>query len=89
MSLRKKTFIIILLSVIGLILFVSAASSFILGIGFNYLENKGVQSSIDSARAAIQTEIPWISLLVIGLHEMPRMTSWGVRTINISTTTSE
>ena len=56
MSLRKKTFIIILLSVIGLILFVSAASSFILGIGFNYLENKGVQSSIDSARAAIQTE---------------------------------
>jgi sensor domain CHASE-containing protein len=56
MSLRKKTFIIVVVSVIGLILFVSATSSFILGIGFNYLENKGVQSSIDSARAAIQTE---------------------------------
>ena len=56
MSLRRKTFIIVILSVIGLILFVSATSSFILGNGFNSLENKSVQSSIDSARAAIQTE---------------------------------
>ncbi|MDR3576557.1 MAG: EAL domain-containing protein [Anaerolineaceae bacterium] len=56
MSLRRKTFIIIILSVIGLILFVSATSSLILGNGFNSLENKDVQSSINSARAAIQTE---------------------------------
>src|ERR1700690_1803049 len=56
MSLRRKTLIIVILSVIGLILFVSAASNIILGIGFDYLENKGVQSSIDSVRAAVQSE---------------------------------
>ncbi len=56
MSLRRKTLIIVIISVIGLILFVSAASNIILGIGFDYLENKEVQSSIDSIRAAIQSE---------------------------------
>ncbi|HMD88047.1 MAG TPA: EAL domain-containing protein [Anaerolineaceae bacterium] len=56
MSLRRKTFIIIILTVIGLILFVSASSTFILGNGFNALENEEVQSNIESVRAAIQTE---------------------------------